>query len=93
MPLFDPIEFVLDSDDGVSSTMGTETLATHDLVPEDTPNQPFRSQGLSIRLVHGRRYLDNRHSTFHLVCYEHQPLGLGACLGGAALVHRLSFCI
>jgi len=58
MPSFDPIELVLDSDDGVSSTIGTETVATHDLVPEeraDTPNQPFR----------GRRHLDNR--------YEHWP--------------------
>jgi hypothetical protein len=25
------------------------------------------------------------------MCYEHRPLGLDACLGGAALAHRLSF--
>jgi len=29
------MEFVLDSDDGLSSAMGTETLAAHDLVPEE----------------------------------------------------------
>ena len=54
------MEFVLDSDDGLSST-GTDTLAAHNLIPEErehTPNQPFRSQGLSIRLIHGRRYLE-----------------------------------
>jgi hypothetical protein len=45
MPSFDLIEFVLDSDNGLG-VMGTETLTTHDLVPEereDTPNQPFCS--------------------------------------------------
>jgi hypothetical protein len=30
MPSFDPIEFVLDSDDGLSNAMGTETLAALD---------------------------------------------------------------
>jgi hypothetical protein len=55
------MEFVLDSDDGLGSTMGTDTLAAHNLIPEErehTPNQPFRSQGLPIRLIHGRRYLE-----------------------------------
>jgi hypothetical protein len=28
-----------------------------------------------------------------LSCYEHRPLWVGACLGGAALAHKLSFCI
>ena len=32
---FNLIEFVLDSDDGLSSVMGTETVAAHDLVPEE----------------------------------------------------------
>jgi hypothetical protein len=34
---------------------GTETLAAHDLVQEqgDAPSQPFRSQGLPVRLIHG----------------------------------------
>jgi hypothetical protein len=56
MPSFDLMEFVLDSDDGLSNAIGTETLAAHDLVPEeqeDTPSQPFRSQGLPVRLIHG----------------------------------------
>jgi hypothetical protein len=61
MPSFDPMEFVLDSDDGLGSAMGTDILAAHDLAPEeqeDTLNQPFRSQGLPVRLIHGKRYLE-----------------------------------
>jgi len=35
MPSFVLIEFVLDSDDDLSNVMGTETLAAHDLIPEE----------------------------------------------------------
>jgi hypothetical protein len=46
MPSFDPIEFILDSDNGLSSAMDTGTLAAHDLIPKergDASNQPFSS--------------------------------------------------
>src|SRR5947209_615302 len=68
MPSFHPMKFVLDSDNGLSSAMGTDSLTAHNLVlegREDTPSQR--------RLIHGRRYLgvdqnsfpvfDNGHST------------------------------
>lgn len=40
MSLFNLIEFVLDSDDGLSSTMGTNTLAAHNLIPEEREHTP-----------------------------------------------------
>jgi hypothetical protein len=65
------MKFVLDSDDGLSSAMSTDILAAHNLVPEGRGDAP--SQGLPIRLIHGRQYLevdqnsfpvfDNGHST------------------------------
>ena len=56
MPSFHPTEFVLDSDDGLSSAMGTDTIAAHNLVPERREDAP--GHDLPVRLVHGRRCLE-----------------------------------
>ena len=66
------MKFVLDSDDSLSSAMGTDTLAAHNLVPEGRGDTP--SQGLPIRLIHERQYLEVDQNSFPVFDNGHSTL-------------------
>ena len=46
----------IDNDDGLSTALGTESLAARDMVPEGFDNTP-RARGALEQLIQGRRYL------------------------------------
>ena len=46
----------IDNDDGLSTALGTESLAARDMVPEGFDNTP-RARGAPEQLIRGRRYL------------------------------------
>jgi hypothetical protein len=96
MPSFDPM--VLDSDNGLSNAIGTETLAAHDFVPEeqeDAPSQPFRSQGLPVRLIHGN-FIINSATTIRrwiIQLHEKQRLSIQKRLAKTRSRVHISFII
>jgi hypothetical protein len=52
----DVTDFDIDEEDVLSTSLGTESLAAKDMVPEGFDNNP-RARGVPEQVIQGRRYL------------------------------------